>query len=71
MLARIHTLLRRISATQLVSYFPTLINVTVHLYHRGMETHCAECLRVTVGTRNENIEFLRLLRAIADEKGVV
>lgn len=36
-----------------------------------METHCAECLRVTVGTRNENIEFLRLLRAIADEKGVV
>lgn len=71
MLARIHTLLHRISAILLVSYFPTLINVTVHLYRRGMETHCAECLRVTVGTRNENIEFLKLLRAIADEKGVV
>ena len=71
MLARIHTLLRRIAATQLVSHIATLINVTVLLYRRGMETHCAECLRVTVGTRNENIEFLRLLRAIADEKGVV
>lgn len=38
---------------------------------RGTETHCEECLRVTVGTRPENVRFLELLEATATEMGVV
>jgi len=29
--------------------------------YRGMETHCDECLRVTVGSRTDNEKFLELL----------
>lgn len=29
--------------------------------YRGTELHCSECLRVTVGTEEENQQFLRLL----------
>lgn len=38
---------------------------------RGMETHCSECLRVTVGTRQENEQFLALLASTAAHFGVV
>lgn len=41
------------------------------MFVRGMETHCEECLRVTVGTRSENEQFLKLLRSIAEELNVV
>jgi len=29
--------------------------------YRGTETHCADCLRVTVGTASENAAFLKLM----------
>jgi histidinol-phosphate aminotransferase len=29
--------------------------------YRGTELHCSECLRVTVGTEDENQQFLKLL----------
>lgn len=38
---------------------------------RGMETHCEDCLRVTVGTRPENEQFLKLLGDVVNELGVV
>ena len=30
--------------------------------YRGTETHCHDCLRVTVGTREENVAFMDLLK---------
>ena len=30
--------------------------------YRGTETHCHDCLRVTVGTREENVAFIDLLK---------
>jgi len=39
--------------------------------YRGMETHCDECLRVTVGTREENEVFLALLTEHAQKLCVV
>ena len=38
--------------------------------YRGTEMHCTDCLRVTVGTRPENEQFLALLRTMALELGV-
>ena len=38
--------------------------------YRGSELHCNECLRVTVGTREENREFMKLLKECASELGV-
>ena len=37
---------------------------------RGTELHCQDCLRVTVGTRIENDQFLKLLEVVALELGV-
>jgi len=39
--------------------------------YRGTEMHCDSCLRVTVGTREENIKFLSLLEAVVAELNVV
>ena len=39
-------------------------------YDRGTELHCTDCLRVTVGTREENDKFLSLLAAVAKELGL-
>jgi histidinol-phosphate aminotransferase len=39
--------------------------------YRGTEMHCEDCLRVTVGTREENDKFLSLLVEVAGELGVV
>ena len=33
--------------------------------YRGNEIHCAECLRVTVGTREQNIKYIEMLREVA------
>lgn len=38
--------------------------------YRGSEMHCADCLRVTVGTPDENDKFLALLTEVASELGV-
>lgn len=38
---------------------------------RGSEINCADCLRLTVGTREENAAFLEMLVKVAEEKGVV
>ena len=38
--------------------------------YRGSELHCAECLRVTVGTKQENQAFMKLLKECASELGV-
>lgn len=39
--------------------------------YRGTETHCDECLRVTVGTKEENVKFLAMLADHATRLGVV
>jgi len=39
--------------------------------YRGSELHCTDCLRVTVGTRSENDNFIQLLKSTAAELGVV
>ena len=43
-----------------------------HASCRGSEMHCADCLRVTVGTRQENEAFLELLKDTIEQllKGV-
>jgi histidinol-phosphate aminotransferase len=33
----------------------------VVIRYRGTELHCSECLRVTIGTEEENISFINLL----------
>jgi histidinol-phosphate aminotransferase len=38
--------------------------------YRGMEMHCDECLRVTVGTRAENEQFLKLFAETVSKLGV-
>lgn len=38
--------------------------------YRGSELHCTECLRVTVGTKQENQAFIKLLKECASELGV-
>ena len=38
--------------------------------YRGSELHCDECLRVTVGTKQENQTFMKLLKECATELGV-
>ena len=37
---------------------------------RGTEPHCDSCLRVTVGTHEENVKFISLLKEVAGEIGV-
>lgn len=39
--------------------------------YRGTELHCADCLRVTVGTRTENDKFLKLLQEVAVDLGAM
>lgn len=39
--------------------------------YRGMEVHCDECLRVTVGTREENVKFLSLLAQHAKQLEII
>ena len=38
---------------------------------RGTEMHCTDCLRVTVGTRDENEKFLSLLVSTAKELSIL
>lgn len=38
--------------------------------YRGSELHCDDCLRVTVGTHEENIKFLTLLDEVTQSLGV-
>jgi histidinol-phosphate aminotransferase len=37
---------------------------------RGAEPHCDSCLRVTVGTHEENVKFISLLKQVAGELDV-
>jgi histidinol-phosphate aminotransferase len=34
---------------------------------RGNELHCNECIRVTIGTPDENKQFLEMLETVYDE----
>ena len=54
----------------LIDGHPAMADRGVVCRYRGTETHCTDCLRVTVGTRPENEQFLSLLRTIALELGV-
>lgn len=38
--------------------------------YRGNETHCDECIRVTIGSEEENEKFLKLLVETWEEIGV-
>jgi len=50
--------------------YKTMADRGVVCRYRGTELHCADCLRVTVGTRRENEQFLGLLKTVAAELGV-
>ena len=49
----------------LYSFIPLLT-----LIYRGNDMHCTDCLRLTVGTREENDKFLALFVLVATELGV-
>ena len=46
-----------------------LVLLYIHIY-RGNDMHCTDCLRLTVGTREENDKFLALFVLVATELGV-
>ena len=50
--------------------YKTMADRGIVCRYRGTEPHCEECLRVTVGTREENQRFIKLLKEVAAEKGV-
>jgi len=41
--------------------YKSMANIGVVVRYRGNEMHCVECLRVTIGTAEENQKFLELL----------
>lgn len=51
--------------------YKSMADAGVVCRYRGMETHCEGCLRVTVGTREENDKFLALLASTAQRLGAV
>jgi len=50
--------------------YKTMADRGVVCRYRGTELHCDNCLRVTVGTHDENTKFLQLLVEIAEELNV-
>eukprot|EP01035_Chromulina_nebulosa_P020378 gene20378-26447_t len=50
--------------------YKTMADRGVVCRYRGSELYCTDCLRVTVGIREENDKFLHLLVEIASELGV-
>jgi histidinol-phosphate aminotransferase len=61
-------ILFRISRAQEI--YKTMADRGVVCRYRGMEPNCDECLRVTVGTKEENKKFIELLKKVATEKGI-
>jgi len=51
--------------------YKTMADRGIVCRYRGTETHCEDCLRVTVGTRDENEKFISLLINIIAELGVL
>eukprot|EP01041_Mallomonas_annulata_P003563 gene3563-7088_t len=51
--------------------YKTMADRGVVCRYRGNELHCEDCLRVTVGTREENERFLSLLQTVAAELNVI
>ena len=45
--------------------YDTMAHAGVVVRYRGTETHCAGCLRATIGTREENDAFLAMLAKTA------
>jgi len=45
--------------------YKTMADAGVVTRYRGNELHCDECIRVTIGTAEENIKFLDLLQKIS------
>jgi len=43
--------------------YKTMADLGVVSRYRGSETHCKGCIRVTVGTPQENNRFLELLQS--------
>lgn len=50
--------------------YKTMADSGIVCRYRGSETHCANCLRLTVGTRQENEQFLKLFVEVASKLGV-
>ena len=57
------------SQSQLI--YKTMADRGIVCRYRGMEMHCNECLRVTVGTHDENVKFISMIQKVADELAVV
>lgn len=51
--------------------YKTMADRGIVCRYRGTEMHCEDCLRVSVGTHQENVAFIDLLVAVAAEMGVV
>jgi histidinol-phosphate aminotransferase len=55
---------------QAYTIYKQMADAGVVCRYRGTEMHCTDCLRVTVGTPEENAKFLQLLVSIAKELNV-
>jgi len=51
--------------------YKTMADRGIVCRYRGTELHCDDCLRITVGTREENEKFLSLLQTVVTELQVV
>lgn len=50
-----------------IELYKTMADAGVVTRYRGNELHCNECIRVTIGTAEENAKFLALLQKTWDE----
>jgi histidinol-phosphate aminotransferase len=50
--------------------YKTMADEGIVCRYRGTEPHCDSCLRVTIGTHEENVKFISLLKQVAESKGV-
>lgn len=50
-----------------VDLYKTMADAGIVTRFRGNEIHCNQCIRVTIGTENENKEFLQLLQSTYEQ----
>jgi histidinol-phosphate/aromatic aminotransferase/cobyric acid decarboxylase-like protein len=53
-----------------VVYIFLYLTNLLDIFGSGAEQHCTDCLRVTVGTPDENDRFIQLLHEVARELGI-
>lgn len=59
------------SVPQAQEIYKSMADSGVVVRYRGSEMHCTDCLRVTVGTEEENKKFLKVFVETAEKLGVI